>query len=154
MSEKKRIGFNETCELIELKHNYDSEDKFSKAENNPQRLSETWSSLSKELNNIIQQELFTGSVARNKYNQLLSKYKTERQKTLQSGGEATSWLYWEVFNNSITRKNKFDMENVTELGSGEEVINHTSENIVEEKSNKKTIIKSYKQLKTELMESF
>ena len=116
------MSYNETVTLIQLKHDQEREGKFKRVEGNPRKLKNHWENITAELTNMYPNTIFTAVGTRSKYNQLLSKYKSERNCVKRSGAEASRWLYWDVFNISIPEDFKYTMEDVCELGHGEEMI--------------------------------
>ena len=152
MEESKRMSFNETKELILLKHDLQRTGEFKRNEGNPHKLKNIWKNIAEQLRDMFPGSSFTGVGVRTKYNQLLSKYKSERTMANKSGAEASNWVYWDIFHDSIPENMKYYMENVPELGFGEELIsNKTEEHEIHQKNMKK--IKSEDSIKSEIKKS-
>ena len=70
-----------------------------------------WDELSSELQNEL-----GGRQTREKYEQLLQRYRKEYDITVRSGSGASRWKYFNLFNSTFPKNTKLVMEDVQELG--------------------------------------
>ena len=112
--EKNTWNKNNTRTLINIKHAESSTVKFIKATNNPKKMKIFWDEVAVEMNSS-----FTGIECKIKYNALLSKYKSELDNSKKSGANKSSWIYWELFNSTFSKKDNVFLNDVIELGGDE-----------------------------------
>lgn len=161
MAETTRMTFKETVMLIEAKQEFEGGAKFKAAEGNTKRYSQLWKDIAGNLNNQFDTQKFSYNNVRNKYNQLFSKYKTERQTINKSGAGVSTWVYWDVFGRTVPQSTRYQLINVMELGFGKENILNRKEpdNDVINESNKCDADinpkkgKTYREIKIEALES-
>ncbi|KRH94049.1 hypothetical protein M153_4090005497 [Pseudoloma neurophilia] len=136
MIEKKKFTKSMTKKLIKLRHSEEWMKKFDETVNQPQERQNVWVSLGMEIDKDLNQKEVSS-----KYNYLLSKYKTESVKVNKSGAGSSSWVYWNIFNETYPKNVKILMENVTELGGDERtdcLVEHS-----EEKENTSEILSNF-----------
>ena len=103
--------------LIKIRHSNETIQKIEEALNNPIKMKKIWESIAVELGNE-----HSAKSIKEKYNQLLTKYREQKDKQQKSGEGNIVWRYWNLFNNTFPKKVKLSMENVEELGHGSENI--------------------------------
>lgn len=142
-----KFGKKETELLIKLKHSEEYINLFKKAEGNPKQLKQAWMKISSSISmdfNYLDVKI--------KYNQLLSKYRVEAAETKRSGSSASSWKYWNIFNETFPSKRHFIMENVVELGNDIKIIADEKKSPkIDLEVNKKTKKTEYLEMKMSLI---
>lgn len=139
------IKWNEkrTRNLIKIKHSDEVVNLFENAEKSPSKMQAAWSKVA----NLMGEE-YTGKKVKEKYNNIFTKYKSERDKTSKTGSSSSTWTYWELFHTTFPKHIKIKMENVVDLGISQSSINDEVADLTDDINNKalaeKWMIKIFK----------
>ena len=129
-----KLNSEETKHLVETKHSSKYIDMFSRVEGNPIRLKKAWEELSNEFPPPVKPQYI-----KDKYNQLLVKYKNELTLSGQTGTAASTWSYWNTFNKTFPKNKPLIMQNTLELGSDKiDPIHSAEKSTTQENSSKKS----------------
>jgi hypothetical protein len=100
-----------TEKLIQNKHSDYMCQLFTGATNKPKKMKDCWKRIGEEFHPVL-----SGDSVKNKYNQLLSKFRNIQMECSRSGAGRPYWRYWEVFKSTYPKNIKTEMEGAIELG--------------------------------------